>query len=207
MAGDIKTSCHFSLFGIIVRKRLLASWNGVISKFSRVLFLLIVASPMLSCCAVTKIPESPYTHIIQNVPFYPQEIYQCGPASLAGVLNFWGVKVSPGEISGKIFSESARGTLNLDMVLFTNSMGLNAYQYAGDLNDIKKNINSGFPVIVLVDYGISVFEKSHFMVVKGYNNQGVIVNSGEKQDYFISDEEFRKVWKRAHYWTLLIQPK
>jgi len=42
---------------------------------------------------------------------------------------------------------------------------------------LKKNIDSGYPLIVLVDYGFWAFHSNHFMVVVGYNEDGVIVNS------------------------------
>jgi hypothetical protein len=47
--------------------------------------------------------------------------------------------------------------------------------------DLKKNIDSGYPLIVLVDYGFWAFHSNHFMVVVGYNENGVIVNSGQKK--------------------------
>ncbi len=55
-------------------------------------------------------PESADQHMIENVPFYPQETYQCGPASLAGVLNYWRIPEKPDDIAKDIFSENARGT-------------------------------------------------------------------------------------------------
>ena len=40
---------------------------------------------------------------VEGVSFYPQTEYQCGPASLAAVLNYWGKSVSPEEIAEAIF--------------------------------------------------------------------------------------------------------
>ncbi|HLB02506.1 MAG TPA: C39 family peptidase, partial [Nitrospiria bacterium] len=39
---------------------------------------------------------------VEGVPFYPQKEYQCGPASLAAVLNYFGQAVSPEEIAEAI---------------------------------------------------------------------------------------------------------
>lgn len=171
-------------------------------------FIFIIAVLLLYSCATTNvIPKAKHPRIIENVPFYPQEIYQCGPASLAGVLNFWGINITPDDISKEIYSESARGTLNIDMILYTQIMGLNAAQYKGSMDDLKKNIESGYPVIVLVDYGLSLYQANHFMVVVGYNEHGVTVNSGKDKGKFISEEDFMKTWERTNYWTLLIKPK
>jgi predicted double-glycine peptidase len=170
-------------------------------------FILIVIILLLhSCATINEIPEAGNTHIIENITFYPQETYQCGPASLAEVLNYWGVNVTPDNIAKEIFSESARGTLNIDMVLYTQRKGLHATQYTGSMEDLKKEINSGYPIIVLVDYGFSVYQVNHFMVIIGYNEYGVIVNSGRDKEKFIPEEKFMKTWKRTNYWTLLIKP-
>lgn len=143
-------------------------------------------------------------HIIENVPFYPQTAYQCGPASLVGVLNYWGVKVSPDEIAEEIYSSSARGTLDIDMVLYARRKGLNATQYEGNIEDVRKHIDSRHPIIVLVGYGFSLIQKNHFMVVIGYSDYGVIVNSGKDNEKFISEKDFLKSWDKTKFWTLLI---
>ncbi len=172
----------------------------------RILFSFYLLFLLTSCVTVKEIPESKPTRIIENIPFYSQESYQCGPASLASVLNYWGVNVTPDNIAKEIFSESARGTLNIDMILYTQRMGLDATQYRGSIEDLKKNIESGYPLIVLVDYGFSLYQVNHFMVVVGYNENGVIVNSGRDKGKFISEKDFIKAWDRTKYWTLLIKP-
>lgn len=173
-----------------------------------VFFFFLCGSFLSFACASPRVTdEHDPGHFIRNVPFYAQEKNQCGPASLAGVLNFWGVSVSPSEIAADIYSESAKGTLNLDMLLYPQTRGLGADQYSGGISDLKEKIDAGYPLIVLVDYGFSVVESSHFMVVTGYNAQGVIANSGAEQGKFMAMDDFYKIWKKSHFWTLLIRPK
>lgn len=160
---------------------------------------------LFSCVTVKQIPRAKNTHIIKNIPFYPQETYQCGPSTLAMVLNYRGIKVNPDDVATEIFSETARGTLNIDMLLFAQRKGLTAIQYRGNLDDLKNNIDSGNPVIVLVDYGFSLYKKNHFMVIVGYNEHGIIANSGRNKEKFISEEDFLKSWEKTNYWTLLIK--
>ncbi len=159
---------------------------------------------LLSCLGPTLISPSPNFQIIENVPFYPQEKYQCGPASLAGVLKYWGIKVSPDEIAAEIFSRGAGGTLNIDLVLYAKRKGLKADQYAGHLDDLKKNVRDGFPLIVLVDEGFWNYQQNHFMVVIGYDHEGVIVNSGIEAHKGIPWKRFLKTWGKAQFWTLKI---
>lgn len=60
-------------------------------------FVICFVGIILSACSPVNVKNSSkseniyYTsHIIKKVPFYPQETFQCGPASMAEVLNYWG---------------------------------------------------------------------------------------------------------------------
>jgi len=175
--------------------------------FVKYLALLGISCLFVSCATVKEIPQNEHTHFIENIPFYPQDKFQCGPAALAMVLRYWGINVSPDDIAREIFSETARGTLDIDMLLFAQKKKLNAVQYNGSIDDLEKNIESGHPVIVLVDYGFSLYKRHHYMVVHGYNEQGLIVNSGRNKNKFIFQEDFLKIWGKTAYWTLLITPE
>jgi len=162
---------------------------------------------IFSCAGLLPKRESKDTRLIKNVPFYPQETYQCGPASLAGVLNYWGFNISPGEIAAEIYSPNAKGTLDVDMVFYAARKGFRASQYRGSWEDLKNNIDSNRPLVVLVDDGFWVYEQAHFMVVVGYDAEGLIVNSGKEQNLFIPLGRFLKSWARTKFWTLQITPK
>ena len=166
-------------------------------------FFILFIFLFCSCVAIKDLSKN---RIIENVPFHTQTEYQCGPASLAGVLNYWGIKVTPEEIAGEIYSNSARGTLNIDMVLYAQRKGLKAIQYKGNIQDLRKNIDVGYPIIVFVDQGFSFYQANHFMVVIGYNENGVIANSGKDNEKFISEKDFVRSWKKTKFWTLLIRP-
>jgi predicted double-glycine peptidase len=169
-------------------------------------FLLLFLSWLVSCVGISPPENRQVSHMIRNVPFYPQEKYQCGPASLAGVLNHWKINVSPEEIASEIYSKSARGTLNIDMALYVEKIGLKVRQYGGSFEDIRDKIDSGYPLIVLVDEGFLIYQKNHFMVVIGYGGEGIIVNSGREQGKFIPVRKFFRPWERTKFWTLVITP-
>ncbi len=163
----------------------------------------------LFSCGGTSFVKAPQTaRIIERVPFDPQESYQCGPASLAGILSYWGEKISPEDIAAAIYSRGARGTLDIDLVSYAGKKGWAAKQYRGSLPDIQKNIDVGRPLLVLVDYGFWVYERAHFMVVVGYDDEkSLIVNSGKEQHKFIPMDRFLKTWERTKFWTLLVTPE
>ena len=121
------------------------------------------------------------------------------------MLGYRGVSVAPEEIAAKIYSGSARGTLNVDMVLYALTLGFDASSYSGGLEDLRERIDSGHPLIVLVDYGFSLYQANHFMVVTGYRDDGVIVNSGKEERKLIPMGDFLRSWERTKFWTLLIK--
>lgn len=162
---------------------------------------------LLSCTPAALHNKVEENVIIERVPFFPQEKYQCGPAALAGVLNFWGEKISPEHIAQEIYSPTAKGTLNLDLLFYAQKRGFQTQQYKGSLEDLKRNISAGVPLILQVDFGFLVYEQTHFLVVVGYNSQGIVVNSGVEKGKFIPTSSFLRIWAKANYWTLRITPK
>ncbi|MGE5299904.1 MAG: C39 family peptidase [Acidobacteriota bacterium] len=171
-----------------------------------------LAGVMCSCVVLAACASAPPAArqgetVIDNVPFYPQEAYQCGPASLAGVLNYEGFGTTPERIAEEIFSRSARGTLTLDMVLYAQRNGFSAHEYAGSMQDLKEKISVGQPLLVMVDYGFLAWQADHFMVVVGYSTDGIIANSGKKEREFIQNDTFLRIWKKAGFWSLSIKKK
>ena len=170
------------------------------------LIILFVISFHWSCAGQPQILSPKTTRIIEGVPFFPQEEFQCGPASLAGVLNYYGLRITPAEIAAEIFSRSARGTLDMDMVFYAQRRGMKAEQYAGSFEDLQSSVDSRRPLIVLIDQGFWVYQNNHFMVVVGYDKGGIVVNSGKEENKFISLDSFLKTWEKTKFWTLRITP-
>ena len=172
---------------------------------SSLLFLPLLA---VSCGGGFQLKAPEAARVIPGVPFYPQESYQCGPASLAGVLNYWGGDVSPGDVASAIYSRSAKGTLDIDLGAYAEKKGFRSAQYSGNWTDLRKNIDAGRPLLIMVDYGFWIYEQAHFMVVVGYDgDQGVIVNSGKEEHRYLPADRFLKTWEKTKSWTLLITRK
>ncbi|HVO84412.1 MAG TPA: C39 family peptidase [Syntrophobacteria bacterium] len=144
---------------------------------------------------------------LANVPFFPQLDYQCGPASLAGVLNYYGKRITPEEVAQAIFRKNIRGTVTIDMVLYAREQGFSARWFSGSVGEIVEAIDSGSPLVVMVDYGFSVVSHNHYMVVVGYDPKGIVANSGTSRETHISWSDFLRPWERATRWTLRIEPK
>jgi ABC-type bacteriocin/lantibiotic exporter with double-glycine peptidase domain len=93
------------------------------------------------------------------------------------------------------------------MALFAEKKGLKASQYRGSLEDLKRNIDSNQPLVVLVDDGFWVYQKDHYMVVVGYEEGVLIVNSAKERRQLIPLGRFLRSWERTNFWTLRITPK
>lgn len=143
---------------------------------------------------------------VEGVPFHAQEDLQCGPASLAMVLNHLGDPVTPEEISRALFRKDLRGVVSLDLALYPRGRGFATRFFRGSEKDIATAVDADRPLLVMVDEGFGGIHVFHFMVVTGYDHQGVLVNSGRSQGLRLGWGEFLSAWDRADRWALLVTP-
>jgi ABC-type bacteriocin/lantibiotic exporter with double-glycine peptidase domain len=146
---------------------------------------------------------------VEGVPFYPQKEYQCGPASLAAVLNYWGQNVTPEEIAQAIYLPRLKGSLNIDLWRYAAAQGFDARMKEGSLEELQVHLARNQPVIAFLNLGFSFFPVGHFLVVVGLDpdQQAVIAYSGAEKNKRIPFREFLSDWKKTQYWYLIITPK
>jgi ABC-type bacteriocin/lantibiotic exporter with double-glycine peptidase domain len=144
---------------------------------------------------------------IKGIPFFPQSSYHCGPASLAGILNYYGDDISPDDIADAIYRKKIRGTVSLDMALYPRERGFSSRWYTGSIDDIQRAVGKGTPLIVMVDRGLAWVSAHHFMVVTGYVPEGIVANTGKTQGKIIPWNRFVSHWHKTQNWTLLITPE
>lgn len=175
----------------------------------------LTAAVLLSClvaCAGTVHVVPAGSTLIENVPYFAQEDLQCGPTALATVINYWYRKghaqenVTVESVAAVIYSPSARGVLGLDLELYARKLGFLTLEPPGTVEAIMRCIDAGLPVVVLVDLGRLSFQQNHFMVAKGYTDEGIIFNSGRQESLVISTGYFEKIWRKSGCWSLVIRP-
>jgi len=145
------------------------------------------------------------------VPGLIQEQDRCASNSLAMVLAYLGQPVEEPEIASAIFQPNLRGTLNLDLVLYARQRGLEARFYQGDLEDLLAQIDAAHAPILMLRLSSPSFlpwrrrYDHHFVVVYGYSRARakVYLHSGFGPRE-VSFKELEKLWKPAHYWTLIL---
>jgi len=145
---------------------------------------------------------------IKGVPFFPQQDFQCGPASLAMALGHAGVEISPEQLRPDLFIPDKRGTLQIEMMAVPRRYGLLAYPLKPQLSTILQEINAGHPVIVFQNLGLSIAPQWHYAVVTGFDltKQQMTLHSGNMADYHMSLPTFERTWVRAGSWARIVLP-
>lgn len=152
------------------------------------------------------LPENaPASFELESVPFYPQEAYQCGPATLAMALTWSGLPATPDQLKDQVYTPSRKGSLQMAMVGATRRHGKIAYEF-NDPADLFPEIAAGHPVIVLQNLGLSWIPVWHYAVVIGYDLDAadVILRSGTTKRKVMSYYLFEKTWARSNHWGLMV---
>lgn len=189
--------------------------------FRKTLLLVAFALPgagLFSGCALL-IPQSeeirnnrpadlPASAEIADVPFFAQNDYECGPAALAMSLVYFGAKVTPEELVDQVYLPERKGSLQVEMIASARRNGMVPYQLAPRFLDMLREVAAGFPVIVLMDFGVWPVSYWHYAVVVGYNmdTSDVILRSGEKSRVLMPYGVLEYIWKESNYWAIVTAP-
>lgn len=142
--------------------------------------------------------------VLAGVPFLPQEEESCGPSSLAMVLRFFGRDAQTGELIRETRTEGLRGTLITDLAAAARRRGVPAEVVSLDLARLREAIDSGVPVILLVDLGTWVFSRPHYLVVFGVSPAGVVAHSGRERGKVIPFPVLDRQWAKMDRLALLV---
>jgi ABC-type bacteriocin/lantibiotic exporter with double-glycine peptidase domain len=143
---------------------------------------------------------------IEGVPFFKQETHQCGQASLASVLAYYKNPVDIQQIIRATYSETLKGSLMADLENYAKGLGYKTESGQGTLQTIKDSVLAQKPVIILMDHGIWLAAKPHYIVVFGFNEKGFIAHDGAKSSVFFGYGGFDKNWKKMGRPYLIIHP-
>lgn len=145
---------------------------------------------------------------LADVPFFPQEDYQCGPAALAMVMKHAGVQVDPEGLKPEVYLPKREGSLQVEMLGAARRHGLVAYQMSPVLKEILDEVAHGTPVVVLQNLALDWYPVWHYAVVIGYdlNRREVILRSGREENQRMSLVAFENTWARSAHWAMVAVP-
>lgn len=143
---------------------------------------------------------------LREVPFFPQAEYQCGPAALATVLDYSGMKVSPDELVPAVYVPARKGSFAVEMVAAARQKGRLVYPVAENLSAVLAALEEGYPVLVLQNNGLKLYPVWHFAVVVGADRarETLLLRSGHDERLELSFSTFERTWARAGYWAALV---
>ena len=144
---------------------------------------------------------------INDVPFFPQNAYQCGPAALSMALVWSGIQAKPETVAPEVFTPSLKGSFQSALIGSARRHGRVAYPIA-TIDALLKEIASGHPVIVLQNLGLSWFPVWHYSLAIGYDlaDGFVILHAGTISRKQLSLVTFERTWARSDHWGLLVLP-
>ena len=139
---------------------------------------------------------SPGAIVIPGVPFLPQEEDSCGPSSLAMLLRFYGREAGTAEIVRETGTAGLRGPLITDLAAAARRRGLEAEVVDLDLERLRERISEGIPVILLVDLGVWVVSRPHYLLAFGVTRDGVVAHSGREEGKVIPFPVLDSQWAK-----------
>jgi ABC-type bacteriocin/lantibiotic exporter with double-glycine peptidase domain len=142
--------------------------------------------------------------LLLHVPFFADKTDQCGPATLAEILSYWGKTTSPGDLRREMYTAKLRGTLPMDLFLTAEDHGLKAKMVQGDLPMIRAELDAGRPVLVLLNVEYALLPVHHYVVVTGWDEKrhGLYMHSSESENQFITFKKFLHEWDLTDHWAM-----
>ncbi len=146
--------------------------------------------------------------LLEQVPFHPQELYQCGPASLAMMLNSQGLSTDPDQLKGLVYLPGREGSLQVELVAAGRSHGMVVYPLDGSLQSLLTEVAAGHPVMVMQNLRFSWWPQWHFAVVTGFDREqrNIILHTGTRKFHEEAVEVFMATWSRAENWAVVMLP-
>ena len=163
------------------------------------------AQPQLSAAVQATLPSQSF---VTGVPFYSQQDYQCGPASLAMALGASGQEVSVATLIPQVFVPGRAGSVQPEMLATVRRHQRISYMLDGSFDALLTEVEAGHPVVVLQNLGLSFAPLWHYAVVIGYDQapRQLLLHSGEQQRQVMSMSRFNATWARSKHWAMVALP-
>ena len=177
-------------------------------------FLLLAAAFGAGCAAVqserllASAAAFPQPIELDDVPFFPQEDYQCGPAALATVLSYSGVAITPEQLTPQVYVPQRQGSFQVELLAAARRHERVPYLVPPQLEALAAELASGNPVLVLQNLGLAFAPTWHYAVVIGLDlaRGEIVLRSGRNRRHVVSLATFEHTWRRGDYWAVVVLP-
>lgn len=177
----------------------------------RSLFMLATCLMLAGCAtsggieALRKNSDVPPRYELITTPFFPQELYQCGPAALATVLAANGIPASPDKLKSEVYIPDRKGSLQVEMLAAARKHGTVAVIIPPQLDSLIQEVAAGHPVLILQNLAFSWYPSWHYAVVIGYDleQETLTLRSGTTKREIMSFRTFENTWARSDRWGFI----
>lgn len=183
------------------------------ARLAGVLALALMMLLMTGCASTPRLAESTQRHLppqtlLEDVPFHGQRDYQCGPASLAMVLNASGVPVTVDTLIPQVFLPGREGSVQPEMLGTVRRQGRIPFRIEGSLDALITEIDAGHPVVVMQNLSLPAWPIWHYAVAIGFDLEAkeMIVHSGMEPARIESFRRFDATWARSDRWAFVALP-
>lgn len=152
----------------------------------------------------------PASKRIGPLVFISQTLNNCGPASVAEVLNFWGVQRSQAQVAAVLRPDlPAYGMSLYGVPFYADSVGMKSFEAVGGTQQlVKAFVANGLPVIIsdLVSRSEAI---RHFRPIDGYDDAGSYFLGSDPYlgpDHKISYADFDDLWNISNHRFVVIYP-
>ncbi|HUR56177.1 MAG TPA: hypothetical protein VM029_00600 [Opitutaceae bacterium] len=172
----------------------------------RSMFAAASVSILLSACGGIRPRPRPQEETRLKVPYTSDRREQWGPAAVADVLNFWGHPVELKTLRREIHFTRKPEDVARDLETVGRGQGFKAELAKGDLPAIKREIDAGRPLIVLVNTGFGWLPVRSYVVITGYSDyrRCLYAHWGPNKDFFVSYRQFAADWRKSGNWLLRV---
>lgn len=172
----------------------------------RLIFLLVLLS--LPGCASEKtvLQIAPEQEVeLVKTPFFPQEKYQCGPASLATLLSASGATSHPEDLAPHTYLPGRLGSLQLELIAASRQNNRIPYVIDPDILALIAELRAGRPVLVLQNLGLKILPVYHYAVVIGLlQDDKIVLRSGTNPRLVMDLFLFLETWRRSGSWGMIV---
>jgi uncharacterized protein len=168
------------------------------------------AEPSLNSGATPAAGSVPPAASVGRMLFIGQTLNNCGPSSVAEVLDYYGIHKTQGEVQAVLRADGNPGGMApFGIPAYARGLGMSALMGAGGTDAVLKGLlASGFPVIV--SQWVSLTDHyGHYRPIEAYDdNRGVFVSSDPYlgPNHAISYSEFDAIWASSNNRFYVIYP-
>ena len=141
---------------------------------------------------------------LEATPFFPQDVFQCGPAALATVLSASGQPTTPEELTPQVYLPERQGSLQAELLGAARRHGRLPYVMPQQADELVAELNEGRPVLLLQNLGLPRFPRWHYAVLIGYDADEniAILRSGTDKRVAMRWQRFAGSWHRGGRWAM-----